>query len=149
MGFARLPFIWVTMMLLSGRLAFAQSAGQDVFVKVDASNGIAVTGATSLPVNTSARASWTVTTNECDVKVTLNLNASLPSGLTLLASLTPPRGAASIGTRPLGTTGLDFVTGITRTNESRLGITFRLEAKPSVVVAPTSRTVTYTIMSGA
>jgi hypothetical protein len=77
------------------------------------------------------------------------LNASLPAGVTLLASLTPPRGASSVGTRPLGTTGLDFVTGITRTYESRLGIVFRLEAKPNAVVPPTSRTVTWTIMSGA
>lgn len=127
----------------------AQAAEQQLFYQVDASNRITVAGAPSLPLNGSSRATWAITTNECGVKVTLNLNAPLPAGVTLLVGLAPPAGARSAGVRPLGTTGVDLVTDITRLYAGPLGVVYRLDAQPQARVAATSRTVTFTIMGGA
>ena len=139
----------IGLLLLTGQQVVAQDAQQQLFYQVDASNRIAVAGTPSLPLNGSSRATWAITTNECGVKVTLNLNAPLPTGVTLLVGLAPPNGARSEGVRPLSTTGVDLVTGITRLYAGPLGVLYRLDAQPQAHVTPTSRTVTYTITGGA
>jgi hypothetical protein len=74
----------------------------------------------------------------------------MPSGVTLSVSLAAPSGAASAGSVSLGTVAQDVVTGIGTVSASGLNVTYTLSATAAAgVVASDSRTVTYTITTGA
>lgn len=139
--------------------AGAQTANQTVTFQVDAINQIAFTGNPSLVVNTAAAgsnpanataaATWAVTTNQSNAKVTASLNAGLPPNVTLTVDLAAPAGATSAGAQSLGTTAVDLVTSITQVAQSGLGVMYTLTATAAAgVVASTTRTVTYTITGG-
>ena len=140
--------------------ASAQTANQTVTIQVDAVNVIAFSGSPSLVVSTAvpglppssvsdATATWAVTTNQSNAKITASLSAALPAGLTLSANLDAPAGASSNGLTALGTSAVDLVTSITKLAESALTVTYQLDATVAAgVVASTSRTVTYTITGG-
>jgi len=145
---------------LSAGRAAAQSATQDVTLEVQAINQIAFTGSPSLvistatagsaPTSVSANATYAITTNETDRKITAQLDNDTPSGLTLSAALAAPSGATSAGAVQLSTLAQDVVTGITPVNASGLNVTYTLSATAAAGVVPsTSRTVTYTIVAGA
>jgi hypothetical protein len=138
----------------------AQTATQVVRFRVTAASQASVSGnPTPLSVNsapagsapTSAVATGTtyaITTNEVNQKITASLDRDMPDGVTLEVQLAAPTGAASVGSVPLGQAGADVVTGISSTAASTLPITYRLTAAPQVRLAPTSRTVTLTIVAG-
>lgn len=141
--------------------AFAQTATQVVRFQVNPINQIAVSGsppqmtistatAGSAPTSVTANGtSYAITTNEVNQKITASLDQTMPNGVTLEIDLAPPTGAAAVGATPLGTAGVDLVTGITSVSASALPITYRLSATPAVQMAsPASRTVTFTIVSG-
>jgi hypothetical protein len=141
--------------------ALAQTATQLVRFQVNAINQVAVSGNPAPMVINSASAgnvpvsvigggtSYAVTTNESNQKITVSIDQSLPSGVTLEVALAAPDGAVSAGAVLLSTSGADVVTGITSANASALPITYRLSATPAVQMsAPTARTVTFTIVSG-
>ena len=139
--------------------AGAQTAAQTVTFQVDAINQIAFAGSPSLVVSTAsagsnptsatAAASWAVTTNQSNAKITASINSALPANVTLTTSLVAPTGATSAGAQSLGTVAVDVVTGITRVAQGTLGVTYTLSATPAAgVVASTTRTVTYTITGG-
>lgn len=140
--------------------ASAQTATQTVTIQVDAVNVIAFTGSPSLTVNaavpgsaptspTNATATWAVTTNQSNAKITASLSSAMPAGLTLSANLGAPTGASSNGLTALGTSAVDLVTSVTKLAESALTVTYQLDATVAAgVVASTSRTVTYTITGG-
>jgi hypothetical protein len=149
----------VTMISGASSAAVAQGATQTVTFQIDAINQIAFTGSPSLVVNTamagsnpsgsSTVASWAVTTNQSNAKITASIGAAMPTGLTLTVALTAPTGATSAGAQSLGTTAVDVVTGITQRAQSGLSVTYTLTAVPTAgVVASTTRTVTYTITGG-
>lgn len=138
--------------------ASAQTATQVVTFQVDAINQIAFAGSPSLVINTAtagsnptdatAPASWSVTTNQTNMKVTASIGSAMPAGLTLSVQLTAPGGATSVGSA-LGTTAVDLVTTISQQAQSGLAVSYTLSATPAAgVVASTTRTVTYTITSG-
>jgi opacity protein-like surface antigen len=140
--------------------AQAQSATQDVTLEVQAINQIAFTGSPSLtiasatagsaPNSASANATYAITTNESDRKITAEIDSDTPSGLTLSVNLAAPSGATSAGAVQLSTTAQDVVTGISTVNASGLNVTYTLQATSAAGVVPsTSRTVTYTITAGA
>ena len=153
--------ILATMALLAGATsaASAQTATQVVTFQVTAINQIAFSGSPSLVVNTAtagsaptsasdASATWAVTTNQSNAKITASINSAMPAGLTLNVALGAPAGTTSIG-NSLGTTAVDLVTGITKLAQSGLTVTYSLDATPAAgVVASTTRTVTYTITGG-
>ena len=153
--------ILATVALVAGAAgaASAQTSTQVVTFQVTAINQIAFVGSPSLLVNTAtagsnptsasdASASWGVTTNQSNAKVTASINTNMPAGLTLSVALGAPAGTTSIG-NSLSTVAVDLVTGITKLAQAGLGVTYTLDATPAAgVVASTTRTVTYTITGG-
>lgn len=140
--------------------ATAQTATQTVTIEVTAINQMAFTGSPSLVISTAtagsapsdatASASWAITTNGADQKITARISSVMPSGTSLSVELDAPSGASSAGAVVLGTTDLDVVTNVDGVAQSGLGVTYTLSATTAAgVVASQSRTVTYTITSGS
>ena len=159
MKFFRYAAPVVALLALSAAGASAQ-ATQDVTLEVQAVNEIAFTGSPSLvissatagsaPTSATANATYAVTTNETNRKITAQIDSDTPAGVTLSVSLAAPAGATSAGAVLLGTTAQDVVTGIGTVNASGLNATYTLSATAAAGVVPsTSRTVTYTITAGA
>lgn len=152
--------ILATVALLSAAsVAQAQTSTQNVTFQVNAVNQIAVAGSPSLTVNTAvagsaptaatASATWAVTTNQSNAKITASLDSDMPAGLTLSVNLGAPTGASSAGAMALSSLSVDVVTGITKLAQGALSIGYSLSATTAAgVVASTSRTVTYTITGG-
>ena len=150
----------VMALLTMAQAASAQTANQTVTIQVDAINVIAFAGSPSLTINTAvagsaptsasnATATWAVTTNQTNAKITASLSSAMPAGLTLSANLGAPAGASSNGLTALTTSAVDLVTGITKLAEGTLGVTYQLDATVAAgVVASQTRTVTYTITGG-
>lgn len=145
---------------VSAGSAAAQQATQDVSFEVQAINQLAFTGSPSLvistataggaPTSATANATYAVTTNEADRKITAEIDSDMPAGVALSVSLAAPSGAASAGAVQLGTAAQDVVTGISTANASGLNVTYSLSATAAAgVVAAGTRTVTYTIVAGA
>lgn len=149
-----------TAVMLISSAARSQTATQVVTFQVDPVNQIALTGSPSLLINaaspgngpTSVQSTgnaWSVTTNQTGAKVTASIASAMPAGLTLSAQLSAPTGATSAGLKPLGTTGVDLVTGLTKLNSASLSLTYQLDATAAAGVSPSSaRVVTYTITGG-
>ena len=110
----------------------------------------AITGSEPVAVSNSTT-TYTVTTPNPNRphKVVAQLNAAMPTGLTLTADLAPPPGATSLGPIALDMTARDVVTAIPRNTNSTQLITWTLTASVLAgVVPPTSRIVTLTIVRG-
>jgi len=131
-----------------------------VTLEVQAINQIAFNGSPSLvissatagsaPTSATASATYDITTNDTDRKITAQLDSDTPAGVTLSASLAAPSGATSAGAVPLTMTAQDVVTGINTVSASGLGVTYTLSATAAAGVLPSAtRTVTYTIIAGA
>ena len=150
----------LVMLAATAATAAAQSATQDVSFEVQAINEIAFTGSPSLvisaatagsaPTSTTANATYAITTNETNRKVTAELNSAMPTGVTLSVNLAAPSGGTSANTVSLSTTAQDVVTGVSKVNATGLSVTYSLSATSAAgVVAAETRTVTYTIVAGA
>lgn len=151
----------MSMAFLAGATSAAagQTATQVVTLQVDAINQISFAGSPSLVVNTAtagsnptsvtAAATWAVTTNQTGAKITASIGSAMPAGLTLSVNLTAPTGATSAGAQSLNTTSIDLVTGITKTAQTPMAVSYSLAATAAAgVVSSTTRTVTYTITGG-
>jgi len=147
--------------MLVTRAANAQTATQVVRFQVNAVSQIGVSGepvsmaissavAGSGPTSVTANgATYAVTTNELNQKITASLDQVLPAGITLEVALVAPAGASSAGSVSLNTVGADVVTGLSRIVGASLPITYRLSATPAAQISgPAARTVTFTIVSG-
>jgi hypothetical protein len=141
------------------RTTAAQTATQNLTFQVDAINQIAFTGNPSLAINTasagsnptsaSAAATWAVTTNQTNAKITASINAAMPANVTLAVDLTAPAGATSAGAQPLSTVAVDVVSGLTQVAQGALAVAYTLSASAAAGVVPsTTRTVTFTITGG-
>lgn len=150
----------VALVIASAAGAQAQTGTQDVSFEVQAINQIAFTGSPSLVINTatagsgpasaSASATYAITTNETNRKVTAELGSAMPAGVTLSVSLAAPAGATSAGAVSLDTNAQDVVTGVSTVSASGLNVTYTLSATAAAGVVPSgTRTVTYTITAGA
>ena len=104
----------------------------------------------SQPVGVSnATTTYTVTTPQQNrtYRITARLDAPMPSGVTLAATLAAPPGSTSLGAVALDATNRDVVTGIRRNANTTRGITYQLSATVAAGVVPlSSRTVTLTIV---
>lgn len=155
-----LRFLLASAVLVVPCIADAQTATQVVTFQVTAIRQIAVVSAPTPMVITSAVAgssslsiagdggSYAVTTNEANQKITASLDAPMPSGVSLEVTLAPPSGAQTAGAVPLSAAAADVVTGITPVSQSGLPISYRLSTTPSVQLPATTRTVTFTIVTG-
>jgi hypothetical protein len=141
-------------------VARAQTGTQDLNGEVQAINQIALTGSPSLvistaaagsaPTSVTANAAYAITTNETNRKITAQIDADAPAGVTIAASLAAPSGGTSAGAVLLSTTAQDVVTGISTVSTSGLNVTYTLSATAAAGVVPSfKRTVTYTITAGA
>lgn len=139
----------------------AQSATQVVTYSVVSSSRVAignvstsVQGASLAPDQSSrtsamvAGTSYAVATNERNQKITASLDAPLPTTLSLGVVLGAPRGSESKGLTTLSATPTDVVTGITRSDDAALPMTYRWNGSPSATAALRDRVVTYTITAG-
>lgn len=131
----------------SGRAASAQTlavSGNPGLLNVTS----AIAGSEPVSVSNSST-TYTVTTPAPNrtYKITAQLNANMPAGVTLTATLAAPAGATSVGAVALDVTARDVVTGILRNTNSTQSITYQLDATAAAgVVALSSRTVTLTII---
>ena len=146
---------------LSAQAAEAQSnqASHSVSFEVQAINSISVSGSPSLtivaanagsaPTSVSATASYSITTNEVNQKVTASIDADMPSGVTLSVLLAEPTGASATQ-QNLSTVAKDVLSGVSTLSEAGLSIGYTLSATAAAGVVPAdSRTVTYTIIAGS
>lgn len=82
-------------------------------------------------------------------RITGQLDAPLPTGVTLLVRLEPPTGALGQGWVTLGTTAQVLVSSILPGTYSGLGIQYQLRATVAAGVVPLgSRAVTFTVEPG-
>lgn len=135
------------LLLICGRAGFAQTvvvSGNPGLLRISA----AIAG--SQPTSVSdASTTYTVITPvpKRTYKITAQLNALMPTGVTLTATLAAPAGATSVGPVALDVTARDVVTGIGRSVTSTQSITYQLTATVAAGVIPSSnRTVTLTII---
>jgi hypothetical protein len=105
----------------------------------------------SLVLNRAGRAAiagtYGITTNESNRKIVVQLDADMPSGMTLSASLGAPDGGTSAGTVPLKAEPMEVVTGIASTARADLPITYAVTSA-SGSSASAKRTVVFTIIAG-
>jgi hypothetical protein len=133
--------------LLTARDASAQLvvvSGNPGLLRVSA----AIAGSEPIAVSNSSTTYTVITPNaNRTYSITGRLNAAMPVGLALSASLVAPPGGTSLGPVDLDTTDRDLVTGIARRLTSTQGITYQLRATAAAGVVPnSSRTVTLTIV---
>jgi hypothetical protein len=138
--------------------AQSNQASHDVSFEVQAINSISVTGSPSLtivaanagsaPTSVSASASYSITTNELNQKVTASIDSDMPSGVTLSVLLGAPTGASATQ-QNLSTIAKDVLSGVSTLSEAGLSMGYTLSATAAAGVVPAdSRTVTYTIVAG-
>jgi hypothetical protein len=139
--------------------SFAQ-ATQDVSYEVQAINELSFSGAPSLVINSAtagsaptsatASASYAITTNETNRKITASIGSAMPNGVTLTVALDAPGVGTSAGAVTLSTTAADVVTGISTAEASNVAVSYGLSATTAAGVIPAgTATVTYTILAGA
>lgn len=79
-------------------------------------------------------------------KIMVQLNAAMPTGLTLSLAMTAPTGATAAGTVALDATARELMGNITNTVSETETLTYTFAATAAAgVVAAQSRTVTFTI----
>lgn len=147
--------------LASGSALCADTDSQTVNFSIQAINEIDVAaGPVNLTVNTAtagsqpaaatAPSSYSITTNaDADSKkITADLDAAMPAGVTLQVNVAAPSGGStSAGTVTLTTSAVDVVTGIEAVAASGVAINYTLSATVAAVPVTNSRVVTFTIDS--
>ena len=109
---------------------------------------IAVAGFDPSSVNSST--TYTIRAGKANKpqKISAVLSGAMPAGVTLTVQLTAPTGATSLGAVALDATVRDLVGNITNTTVETQTITYTLSATAAAgVIAPASRTVTFTVAS--
>jgi hypothetical protein len=136
--------------------ASGQTATQALKIEIRPISRLAVIGATSFTLPKAARAgvvtasaSYAITTNEVNRRITVAIDEPMPAGVTLRMRMDAPEGAAAKDGVTLSTDPQTAVSGISRLNAKDLGIDFELETGADAVIpATTTRTVKVTLVSG-
>jgi hypothetical protein len=137
----------------------AQKATQTVSFQVQPIDQIAMQGAPVLAVSnrsavgptrvTAGGATWNVTTNQNNAKVTASLGAEMPAGITLSVNLEAPAGGVSAGLKPLGLAPVEVITSVGRVAAANLPMTYQLDVAATASAGSlASRVVTFTITGG-
>jgi hypothetical protein len=137
------------------------TASHDVTYEVQAINKISLAGTPSLTISTAVAgsaptavtsgATYAITTNESNRKITAEIDSDMPTGLALTVEVEAPAGSGlSLGPVVLSSSAEAVVTGISKLNESGLDIEYGLSATSAAGVFDSdTRTVTYTVAAGA
>jgi hypothetical protein len=120
-------------------------------------NRLAVAGTTTFTIPAkkagsgtviSAVATYAITTNEDNRRITVAIDEPLPEGVTLKMKMDAPAGAQAAEEITLSTSPQIAVSGISRLNARELAIDYSLTAGSSAVVpTATTRTVKVTLVS--
>jgi hypothetical protein len=94
---------------------------------------------------TDSSTTYAITTNNTSRNITGALASTMPTGITLSATLVAPSVGTSAGDVALSTTAASLVTGIANISQSSMMITYSLDATVSAAQGSGSNTVTYTI----
>lgn len=140
-------------------VAHAQTATQSIRMEIRPISQLAVLGTTTfvIPARQSgpeavvtASATYAITTNEDNRRITVALDEAMPAGVTLRMRMDAPQGAQAADEVTLTTAPQTAVANISRLNAANLGIGFSLiTGSGAVVPATTARTVHVTLVSGA
>lgn len=109
----------------------------------------AIAGSQPISVSNNSTTYTVVTPNPAGrtYKITAQLDALMPTNVTLTATLAAPAGGTSVGPVALDMTARDMVTGIPRSTNATQSITYQLSATVTAgVIASTSRKVTLTVL---
>ena len=141
--------------LTGSALAQTNVASQQVSVNVSEIAVIAVHGNINLTINTAtagqepepatAAATYDVSTNGSNKKISAQLDSNMPKDLKLFATMAAPNSATSTGRKELKDKSVDLVTGITKVRGSGLALTYEAEAKIEATPDNVTRTITYTL----
>ena len=138
----------IAVLVLNARAAFAQTlvtGGSPGLLRISS----AVAGSEPIAVRTRG-GTYTVTTPNPNRQyaITAQLNANMPTGVTLSVTLAAPgQGSVSLGAVALDVTARNVVTGIKKNTSATQSITYQLSATAAAGVVPlSSRTVTLTII---
>jgi hypothetical protein len=151
-------FFFITLLAFSfSAVASAQSnkSSQQVSINVAEIAVIAVQGTINMSITTATagqapdavttNATYALTTNGTDKKISAELDQALPEGLSIFATMSAPSNATSIGKVQLSNNAADLVSGVTQVNESGLQLTYEAVATVNATTENVARTVTYTI----
>ena len=143
-------------LLLSGA-SFAQSnaSTQQVAINVEEIDDISISGSFNMTINqatagqaadaATASATYSVTTNGKNRKISAELNQNMPEGLTLSAEMSAPGDSRSKGKIELSTKSKDLVHKLTKVNAAGLGLAYEAIATVDADPDNVNRTVTYNI----
>lgn len=137
----------IALLLIGSRAVRAQSigvSGNPALLRISA----AIAGSEPVSV-TDASSTYTISTPNANrtYKITAQLNAAMPVGVTLTATLAAPNRATSLGAISLDVVARDVVTGIPKNANTSRSITYQLTATVAAGVVPVStRIVTFTIV---
>ena len=144
----RVAVLSIAVLVLCARAAFAQTlttAGTPGLLRISS----AVAGSEPVAVSTSG-GTYSITTPNPNRQyaITGQINANMPTGITLTVNLAAPgQGAVSLGAVALDVTARNLVTGIKKNMTATQSITYQLSATAAAGVIPlSSRTVTLTII---
>lgn len=150
-----LTLLFASIVLTGASFAQSNVATQQVSINVSEIAVIAVQGTVSMTINAAtagqapepatANATYAVTTNGTQKKITAELDNDMPTGLTLSATMAAPSGASSAGKQSLSSSAVDLVTNVTKVRGTGLSLSYEAVATVEADVTNTSRTVTYTI----
>jgi hypothetical protein len=138
----------IALLLLGGRASGAQTltvSGNPGLLQITS----AVAGSQPTAVSNAAT-TYTVTTPTANktYRITAQLNANMPAGVTLTATLAAPPSGTSSGAVTLTTAAQNVVTGIPKNTNAARGITYQLNGNVSAgVIASTNRMVTFTLVT--
>jgi len=100
-------------------------------------------------VTDSSTATYALTTNGTNKKLTARVDLAMPAETHLYLTLVAPTGATSAGEQELTETAVSVVTSIATVAESALGMTFRFSATVDAgIIATANRTVTLVLTDG-
>jgi hypothetical protein len=159
MKFRSMMTLSTIVLAVSAHSALAQTVTQDVTLAVQAVSKLAFSSAAPLSLVISnatagagltaatATGSYAITSNDTTKKITAQIDQATPADVTLSVTLDAPTGGSS-SIQALGTTAVDVVTGIGKVDQTGLSVLYTLAATVDAgVVAPTTRTVTYTLVA--
>ena len=140
---------------VSTAAAQSNTASQQVAINVAEISVISVRGEINMtiasatagqaPDAATASASYAVSTNGKNQKISAKLDQKMPEGLSLFATMEAPSKASSNGKVELSDKSSDLVTKISNTNQSGLALSYQAVATVDATPDNVSRTVTYTI----
>jgi len=141
-------------LVISALLLFGSRASRAQTLAVSGNPGLlrittAVAGSPPTAVSNGAT-TYTVTTPGANktYRITAQLNANVPAGVTLTVTLAAPPSGTSLGAVTLTTVAQNVVTGIPKNTNATRSITYQFTGNVSAgVIASTSRIVTLTLVT--